>query len=191
MCLTVLREFCRGRNLARWIGIRWTRFPLVLLVFALAGCQGADLEDPDEHAHHHTPGHYPGTYAGAVRILRSRLDELAPRRPGPAVTAARLEQFADLLKWLPSLALETDMTREPWTRLSGSVSRAEEMVDRYREGLLAGTADAREQFHRALEPELALWEQLLEVATDHIFRPIDQNPSGLPVPATNASLTSP
>jgi len=191
MCLTVLREFCRGRNLARWIGIRWTRFPLVLLVFALAGCQGADLEDPDEHAHHHTPGHYPGTYAGAVRILRSRLDELAPRRPGPAVTAARLEQFADLLQWLPSLALETDMTREPWTRLSGSVSRAEEMVDRYREGLLAGTADAREQFHRALEPELALWEQLLEVATDQIFRPIDQNPSGLSVPATNASLTSP
>ena len=191
MCLTVLREFCRGRNLARWIGIRWTRFPLVLLVFALAGCQGADLEDPDEHAHHHTPGHYPGTYAGAVRNLRSRLDELAPRRPGPTVTAARLEQFADLLKWLPSLALETDMTREPWTRLSESVSRAEEMVDRYREGLLAGAADAREQFRRGLEPELALWEQLQGVASDQIFRPVDLKPSGVPSSAENASLTTP
>ncbi|MFN7769305.1 MAG: hypothetical protein ACK5UC_19060 [Planctomycetaceae bacterium] len=149
------------------------------------GCQQGGSDPPEDHAHHHIPGHYPKTYAAAVRHLRSRLDELAPPRPGPAVTPARLEQFADLLQWLPSLALETDMTEQPWSKLAPSVRRAEELLQRHQPGLLAGSADERAQFRRAFDPELALWEDLLPVATDQIFRPLDpqslpQSPQSLP-----------
>ncbi len=147
------------------------------------GCQRGGAEPPEEHAHHHIPGHYPRTYAAAVRHLRNRLDELAPARRGPAVTPARLQQFADLLQWLPSLALETDMTEQPWTKLAASVRRAEELLQRHQAGLLAGSADERTQFRHAFEPELALWEALLSVATDQIFRPLDPpapNPSSDP-----------
>lgn len=144
------------------------------------GCQRGGSDQPEGHAHHHIPGHYPKTYALAVRHLRNRLEELAPVRPGPAVTPTRLKQFSDLLQWLPSLALETDMTEQPWTKLAASVRRAEELLQRHQPGLLAGVADQRRQFRMAFEPELALWEELLSTATDQIFRPLDLPSSDQP-----------
>jgi len=163
---------------------------LLLCGFLLGGtgCQRGGAEPPEEHAHHHIPGHYPRTYGAAVRHLRNRLDELAPTRRGPAVTPARLQQFADLLQWLPGLALETDMTEQPWTKLAASVRRAEELLQRHQAGLLAGSADERARFRQAFEPELALWEELLSVATDQIFRPLDpQSPSQSPAPSADPS----
>jgi hypothetical protein len=137
------------------------------------GCQRGNSPDSEEHAHHHIPAHHPRTYAAAVRSLRSRLDELAPRRRAPAITPARLEQFADLLQWLPGLALETDMTQQPWTRLAASVRRAEQLLATHRDGLLEASPENRQEFRTGFEPELALWEELLSVATDQIFRPLD------------------
>jgi hypothetical protein len=75
------------------------------------------------------------------------------------------------------------MTEQPWTKLAASVRRAEELLQRHQAGLLAGSADERTQFRHAFEPELAVWEELLSVATDQIFRPLDPpapNPSSDP-----------
>lgn len=176
---------------AGWYGNRAVRVVLVAVSLLLAGCQVSTPDEPEEHAHHHIPGHYPATYVVAVRNLRHRLDELAPPRQGPAVTPARLEQFADLLQWLPGLALETDMTQQPWTRLSESVRRAEALLDQYREGLLAASSEQRQQFREGFEPELALWEELRAMATDQIFRPVDIPSQTPPNPPENASLTAP
>jgi hypothetical protein len=155
------------------------------------GCRPGTPEQPEEHSHHDIPGHYPRTYAVAVRNLRLRLEELAPVRPGPAVTPARLDQFADLLRWLPSLALETDMTQHPWTRLVASVRRAEELLVQHRSGLLAGAPENRQQFRAGLEPELAIWEDLLPVATDQIFRPLDDRSESAPTAAERTAVPLP
>ena len=163
----------------------------LLAAVLAAGCQPGAPEPAEQHAHHHIPGHYPQTYAVAVRNLRLRLDELAPVRRGPAVTPARLEQFADLLRWLPGLALETDLTQQPWTRLVASVRRAEELLEHHRAGLLAGTTENRQQFRAGLEPELAVWEDLLPVATDQIFRPLDERPQNTPTATERTALSHP
>jgi len=180
---------CPSAPVAQRAAALWALLLCGFLGFS--GCQRGGSDPSEEHAHHHIPGHYPKTYAVAVRNLRSRLDELAPVRPGPTVTPARLEQFADLLQWLPSLALETDMTEQPWTKLAASVRRAEELLQRHQPGLLAGLADERAQFRRDFEPELAQWEDLLSVATDQIFRPLDSPaPSQSPHPSSDPSPDS-
>ncbi|TWT29636.1 hypothetical protein [Blastopirellula retiformator] len=80
-----------------------------------AGC-GAQTE---EHAEHRDPPHYPNGFVGAVQRLRaievaaSEKRLIASAHPDGDV----VREAADLVRWLPELAADTDLSRDDWNEM--------------------------------------------------------------------------
>ncbi|MFM7519595.1 MAG: hypothetical protein ACKO9B_03890 [Planctomycetota bacterium] len=70
-----------------------------------------------DHAHQR-PSHHPGTLAGAGPAIRSRTERLA----GTEAAAARNE-LADILRWLPQLAADTELNRAAWDEVAALAAR--------------------------------------------------------------------
>lgn len=72
-----------------------------------------------EEGSHALPPHHPGTFRRAVDEIERRGAALLA---GPADAAARAE-FADIARWLPELAADTELGRGDWERVA-AVERA-------------------------------------------------------------------
>lgn len=105
--------------------------PRALAVGAIllaAGCASPTAEH--EEGSHALPPHHPGDFRRAVDAIERRGAALLA---GRADAAARAE-FADIARWLPELAADTELGRGDWERVAA--------VERALEGFPAGDAAA-------------------------------------------------
>uniref|UniRef100_A0A7C4LNY8 Uncharacterized protein n=1 Tax=Schlesneria paludicola TaxID=360056 RepID=A0A7C4LNY8_9PLAN len=107
----------------------WGRTVGLLVVLTAAGGCSANTSPPGGGSAgsgaqgHVSPPHKPESFFSAVSQLPSRLDA---NREVSAASAARRE-LLDIIRWLPELAADTDLSRAEWEqvqRLTGDLERA-------------------------------------------------------------------
>lgn len=92
--------------------------PFIVVVTCAAGCmRGATPPAGSEHAHLR-PAHHPGTLAASVPAIRAR----ALRLTATDATSAR-QELADILRWLPQLAADTELDRAAWNDVAALAAR--------------------------------------------------------------------
>lgn len=92
---------------------------LAAIVFCFIGCQGA--QQATEESHEHFPPHWPQTIFNASDRLSQMLQQ-----PDMAPTAGRvppIEEFMDLIGWLPILTADSDLDRSTFDRIDAASVR--------------------------------------------------------------------
>jgi hypothetical protein len=84
------------------------------LVVAFAGCAAGPVAAPgsSEEEAHELPAHHPRSFRRAIDAIEERAPAVAS---GDAVAARR--ELADILRWLPMLAADTELGRGEWDRV--------------------------------------------------------------------------
>lgn len=122
----------RLRTVMAWVWL-WS-------IVALTGCAGGGNEAADRSSAHELPPHYPENLAAGVGRLRELWLQLHPSNgqgenstesDHVVVTGSDdpLEEFADLIEWLPELAAASDLLEGDWRicrEVSSELSRAVE-----------------------------------------------------------------
>jgi len=105
-----------------WLGLlRGMAWGLVVSLLT-AGC-GAPSETATatapEHLEHHVPPHRPGTFAEGLAQVRRRVGELdrSTARAGDEGLRTQVQELAEILEWLPDLALDSDIRRRDWEEI--------------------------------------------------------------------------
>ncbi len=75
--------------------------------------EGSEADHEHDHDHEHFPSHWPGDIFRASERLNGLLQGSLPANEG--ISAIR--EMADLLKWLPVLAADSDLSREDFYRI--------------------------------------------------------------------------
>lgn len=155
-------------------------FPSVLLGFGavawlaatMPGCSQHDHDHDDDHEPgigHHIPDHRPGDVAVAVRQIRRRISELNWTPPADARESAQrhIHELADILRWLPELAADSDMGEREWDELNGLAHRLERWLDTGKVGA-GGRSSSSLVATASIEAAL---DRLEELAAPHASRP--------------------
>ncbi len=84
------------------------------LLFA-AGCalSSSTTEEGEDHLEHHVPDHKPKRFALAIPEVDRRFHELALVTEVKS-TDARWTELADIVRWLPELASDSDLRKADW-----------------------------------------------------------------------------
>lgn len=98
---------------------------IVALLFGL-GCTTEEHSEHDhdhEHEHEHTHehehreiAHKPADYPKAVRRLRELHEQLAAEEKIDSKLDP-WDEYLDLVRWLPELAADSDLAKEPWDNI--------------------------------------------------------------------------
>jgi len=87
-------------------------------VLTAGGCGSRSTEpvEGESQAHEHFPAHWPADLQGASQ----RLAEIVanPSEGSSKHTVAPKKEFIDLVLWLPILAADSDLGREPFARIA-------------------------------------------------------------------------
>lgn len=70
-----------------------------------------------EHLEHVTPEHKPASYAGAVVQLQQRFAKALDGTLAEHHRTPRLAQLADIIRWLPEIAAESDLKKYDWEQV--------------------------------------------------------------------------
>jgi hypothetical protein len=107
------------------------------VAFAIVGCAAAQSEEED-HAHHHTPEHKPADFPSAVSILHLRRTRLLAPKTGtdPEQFAIKREEYLDIVRWLPELAGDSDMSESSWNVVDAA---SRELLEIYKPAANAAT----------------------------------------------------
>jgi hypothetical protein len=100
-------------------------------ILLAAGCAARTAEH--EEGSHALPPHHPGSFRRAIDEIERRGAAILAAPAGTADAAARAE-FADIARWLPELAADTELGRADWERVAA--------VERALEGFPDGDAAA-------------------------------------------------
>lgn len=142
-----------------------------------AGC-GAQTE---EHAEHRDPPHYPDGFVAAVERLRAI--EVAAREKRLIASAHPdgdvVREAADLVRWLPELAADTDLSRDDWNEMftatsalrSEAVTWSSQQADSGQDrtpfcARIAETLPGLEQHAATIQRQQAAVEQLGDLSPD-------------------------
>lgn len=97
-----------------------------LCLVVVAGCAGSSSNaDEEERLEHHIPAHKPTSFARAIPELDRRFHDPA-LGAGTKRVDPRWSELADIVRWLPELAADSDLRRQDWERvqqLTGELSR--------------------------------------------------------------------
>jgi hypothetical protein len=94
-----------------------------LLVLA-AGCHGTHVEE----AEHHTPAHKPADYPAAVdRLLVLHVEINSGRHRASEQIDAFVEAH-DIVRWLPDLAADSDLSEKPWNAVYSTAQQLEAIL---------------------------------------------------------------
>lgn len=94
-----------------------------LLIAGMAtfcGCEGGENTSPAttvdyEHQHgHEVPAHRPRDIAHAAEVIDALCERVSAREEDRSVAQ---DQLADVIRWLPELAAQTDLTEAEWTEI--------------------------------------------------------------------------
>ena len=109
-------------------GLPGTLLLFALLILTIAGCGGGTASEPaasippehgtphddeEEHLEHHIPEHRPPDFSSAVDQIVRRFGDLADMQSG-SLPGTAVEELADIVRWLPEIAAESDMRRSAW-----------------------------------------------------------------------------
>lgn len=118
---------------------------IVVSILPLSGCHRGTAH---EEAEHHTPEHKPANYPAAIEQLLGLHREIMNGHP--TRSADQIDVFSelfDVIRWLPELAADSDVTKEPWDRIHHTVKQFELDLEEVR--LVA--ADKRHDAYRSRE----------------------------------------
>jgi len=107
--------------------IGWTlvlKHCLLLILICLGGCPSIETEKVD----HHTPDHMPADYPTAVDRLLALHAEIARGDRREAGDIDVFVETSDIVRWLPTLAADSDLKEEPWNVVHGSAGRMEKIL---------------------------------------------------------------
>ena len=162
---------------------------------AVAGCgEGSSLGDDHDHDHEHAghviPAHKPRTFPDAVRRLRELNGQLA-RGTGPGKSTevsghGTLDIALDIANWLPEIAADSDMPKEPWDAVN---DRSAALVSDYRTILAGAGADQKDQSVNHASTVISDLEKIVTAADPKWFAvPEKRHDEPEPVPAATAVL---
>lgn len=84
--------------------------PCVVLIAVIAGCVSAP--PPPTAEDHAQPAHHPGAFLQAIDAIEDRAAVV-----GAGGDATARCEFADIVRWLPMLAADTELCRADWDRV--------------------------------------------------------------------------
>jgi hypothetical protein len=84
----------------------------VAVTVTLAGCAAAPVAHEEEA--HELPAHHPRTFRRAIDAIEQRGTSVAA-----GGDAASRRELADIVRWLPLLATDTELGRADWDRVQG------------------------------------------------------------------------
>lgn len=161
---------------------RWYSFSLVRLnycwwllaataMLTTSGCFPAD--DQEEHLEHSIPAHMPLSYASAVEQLKAR----GKRHFDGHLEPDELTKLLDIIGWLPEIAADSDLRRQPWEQIQKISVRLEQLI-----------------VHPRPAEQRARWEELISVLDSFVPESdFHSNPvaaDGSTTEATNIDLES-
>ena len=96
----------------------WCCIAFISCVFTLSGCGSSTEshadEHHDEHLEHFVPSHKPKTFTDLVDQLALRtpkLNEAGQPNDGDKSRATALQEFSDIIGWIPELAADSALMR--------------------------------------------------------------------------------
>ncbi|MFM8580482.1 MAG: hypothetical protein ACKOFW_03155 [Planctomycetaceae bacterium] len=124
-----------------------------------------------EHLEHHVPPHRPVSFAAGLVQVRQRVRELdeATNGQGHEDLPTRVTELAEILEWLPELALDSDIRRRDWEeihRVAGALLSDYRKAQREGPGGLPG-GGLETRFHDRLVQLERLAPQVQEDSVPH------------------------
>jgi hypothetical protein len=116
------------------------------LLFLTTGCHGSHGEE----AEHHTPAHKPADFAAAVDRLLALHVEISNGRPRAPEQMDVFAEAHDIVRWLPELAADSDLSEAPWNNVYETARRLEAILIEVR----SHHDDGRSQRYFTYETEL-------------------------------------
>lgn len=159
------------------------RFNLLILLLtglllASTACRKDSAHGDDDHDHseheadHHFPDHHPRQFHAAVRRLEAIDRESKGETKRPKFKVSPATELADLGRWLPMLAADTDMPETEWNQvviISRSLQDiADECSDNHSTALGNSSSDTNsstneEQLHFSNGQRIAFEKNLAEL----------------------------
>lgn len=84
-----------------------------LALLFLSGCALRSSTD-DGRLEHHAAPHHPSSFPAAVDELDRRFSELSTKPPLDVARDKSAAELADIVRWLPELAADSDLKRADW-----------------------------------------------------------------------------
>lgn len=115
-----------------------------MMLAGAVGCGHGSYAEPE----HHTPEHKPASYPAAVHQLLALHREIM--NDEPPRSERQIDVFAemfDLIRWLPELAADSDLPKEPW----GNVERTSRHWEADLQAVRAAEPEGRHKLYRELE----------------------------------------
>ncbi len=138
-----MTQFSGAKSLRRSVPQRTMRAAAIsCLLLLVAGCSPGETEEPE----HHFPPHQPVNFQAAVvrmqqvheeilagplkqrEVKSSRVDPHAEEGHEEHSLLDPLEEMADLVRWLPELAADTDLEEAPWNKVHAASIQLEKIV---------------------------------------------------------------
>lgn len=122
-----------------------------LIAASLGGCSSSNAEAEEEPSEHARPAHRPHDLPEAVAQVRGRWAALATREG--ALQPVRRTELADILRWLPEIAGESQLNETGWRDVVTIATELAALFERRPPGSPDGGNDAtrRTELLEALE----------------------------------------
>lgn len=126
-----------------------------LLLMCLVGCGGSATAHHDEEEDHHIPPHRPKDLAAAVVQLEERPTALLKAIETKDSQGATLfSELRDIVRWVPEIAADSDMPKQPWDEVHAAALKMEELLPQD----LAGVSELKPGSSKESE-----WQRLVGV----------------------------
>ena len=84
-----------------------------MLLSVLMGCHRGNHEEPE----HHHPAHRPATFEAAVDRIVELYEELREEKRRAPDQLDLIDEFRDIVRWLPTLAADSDLDEFSWNEV--------------------------------------------------------------------------
>jgi len=98
------------------------------LALSVCGC-GSSEHHADDEEDHHIPPHRPANLSAAVTQLEERPAALLKAVESKDPNAEKLfSELRDIVRWVPEIAADSDMTKQPWDEVHAAALKLEELL---------------------------------------------------------------
>jgi hypothetical protein len=156
---------------------------IVSLAFLiLSGCALRPATD-DGRLEHHAAPHHPSSFPAAVDELDRRFSELSTKPPLDVAHDQSATELADIVRWLPELAADSDLKRADWEAANRLALELEKLLPAW----LAAKPEQKREALTTIQATLGELRQLASRSDDWQLPPGE---STTPAPATESSSSA-
>lgn len=153
-----------------------------LAVLLLGGCAFRPSTEDDRLEHHASP-HRPGSFPAAVEELDRRFPDLAAKQSLDVARDPSAAELADIVRWLPELAADSDLRRADWEAANRRAQELEKLLP----GWLAAKPAEKQEAMTAIRSSLGELRQLADRSDDLV---LPTGESTAPPPAIEPSSSA-